>query len=138
MELLYDADPSREAVADYLGRGTCYVGKAGGSVMGVYVLLPTRPFTAELVNVAVAPEFQGKGYGRQLVNHAIGQARLQGYKTIEIGTGNNGAMQIALYQKCGFRVTHVDLDFFRRHYTCELIEDDGTECRDMVRMSQDL
>lgn len=135
--LLYTADPSVEAVADYLERGVCFVGKIDGGIAGVYVLLPTRPFTAEIVNVAVDEKFQGRGYGKQLVNHAVDEARSRGYKTLEIGTGNPGMMQIALYQKCGFSLTHVDIDFFRRHYS-EPIFENGMECRHMVRLSQDL
>lgn len=137
LELLYTADPSVGAVADYLRRGDCFVGMIGDEVAGVYVLLPTRPFTVELVNVAVGEKFQGKGYGKQLVNHAVGQARSRGYKTIEVGTGNCGMMQLALYQKCGFSMTHIDVDFFRRHYP-EPIFENGMECRHMVRLSQDL
>lgn len=137
LELLYTADPSVGAVADYLERGACFVGMIGDEVAGVYVLLPTRPFTVELVNVAVGEKFQGNGYGKQLVNHAVGQARSRGYKTIEVGTGNCGMMQLALYQKCGFSMTHIDVDFFRRHYP-EPIFENGMECRHMVRLSQDL
>lgn len=137
MELLYTADPSVEAVADYLGRGYTYVGTEDGAIVGVYVLLPTRPFTIELVNVAVAERFQGRGYGKRLVEHAVAQARSRGYRTIEVGTGNLGMMQIALYQKCGFSMTHVDVDFFRRHYP-EPIFENGMECRHMVRLSQDI
>ena len=56
-DLLYLADPSTEAIADYLNRGECRVAVYNGQIVGEYVLLPTRPFTAELVNVAVAEEF---------------------------------------------------------------------------------
>lgn len=137
LELLYTADPSVEAVDDYLTRGECFVGMVEGRLAGGYVLLPTRPFTAELVNVAVDERFQGRGYGKLLVNHAVAEARKRGYKTIEVGTGNSGMMQIALYQKCGFSITHVDVDFFRRHYAKPIFEN-GMECRHMVRLSQDL
>ncbi len=137
LDLLYNADPSVEAVADYLKRGECFVGKVDDEVAGVYVLLPTRPFTVELVNVAVEWKFQGRGYGKQLVEHAVKQARERGYKTIEVGTGNCGMMQLALYQKCGFSMTHIDVDFFRRHYPAPIFEN-GMECRHMVRLSQDL
>jgi GNAT superfamily N-acetyltransferase len=55
--------------------------------------LPTRPETAELVNIAVKEDLQGKGIGRQLVMHAIETAKSQGFKTIEIGTGNSSIGQ---------------------------------------------
>lgn len=80
----------------------------------------------------------GKGIGRQLATHAIETARAQGYKTMEMGTGNSSIGQLALYQKCGFRIVGVDLDFFVRHNYLEEIYENGIQCRDMIRMSQDL
>jgi len=68
---------------------------------------------------------------------AIQVAKTKGYKTIEIGTGNSSLGQLALYQKCGFRIVGVDRDFFVRHYQDEIFEN-GIQCRDMVRLSQDL
>jgi ribosomal protein S18 acetylase RimI-like enzyme len=137
MDLLLLADPSREIVEGYLDRGECFVLDREGQIIGVYVLLPTRPETVELVNIAVAETEQGKGIGKQLVMHAIQTAKQMGYKTIEVGTGNSSIGQLALYQKCGFRITDVDRDFFIRHYSEEIFEN-GIQCRDMIRLSQDL
>lgn len=137
MELLLLADPSERLVKEYVARGQCYIMEQDGRIIGTYVLIPTRPETVELVNVAVDEELHGKGYGKQLVLHAIESARLNHYKTIEIGTGNSSVVQIALYQKCGFRMTHIDKDFFIRHYD-EPIFENGIQCIDMVRLSQDL
>jgi len=137
MELLLLADPSRKLVEDYLKRGECYIFENNNLIIGTYVLLPTRPETIELVNIAVVEGMQGRGIGKQLVLHAIQTARATGYKTIEIGTGNSGVGQLALYQKCGFRIVGVDVDFFVKHYPEEIYEN-GIQCRDMVRLSQDL
>jgi ribosomal protein S18 acetylase RimI-like enzyme len=137
MELLLLADPSEEIVMEYVNRGECFVAEQEQKIVGVYVLLPTRPETIELVNVAVAEEQHGRGNGKQLVIHAIEAARAKGYKTIEVGTGNSGIGQLALYQKCGFRIVGVDLDFFIRHYREEIYEN-GIQCRDMIRLSLDL
>lgn len=53
---------------------------------------------------------------------AIHHAKLHNFKTIEVGTGNSSIGQLALYQKCGFRITGVDRDFFIRHYIEEIFE----------------
>ncbi|MBW7458704.1 GNAT family N-acetyltransferase [Paenibacillus sepulcri] len=137
MDLLLLADPSRKLVDGYIRRGQCFVAELNDEIAGVYVLLPTRPGTVEIVNIAVDESKQGQGIGRRLVNHAIQQARSHGYKTIEIGTGNSGIGQLALYQKCGFRITGVDRDFFIRHYTEEIFEN-GIQVVDMIRLAQDL
>lgn len=137
LDLLLLADPSQKLVEEYVKRGHCYVAEVDSHPIGVYVLLPTRPDTIELVNIAVSEELHGQGYGKMLVNHAIEQARELGYATIEVGTGSTGVTQLALYQKCGFRMTGIDRDFFVRHYEEEIYEN-GMLLRDMVRLSQDL
>ncbi|GAB0169234.1 GNAT family N-acetyltransferase [Lysinibacillus sp. CTST325] len=137
MELLLLADPSREIIEEYVNRGECFVAEIEQQIIGVYVLLPTRPETVELVNVAVVEEQHGRGIGKQLVMDAIKVVKTKGYKTIEIGTGNSSIGQLALYQKCGFRIIGVDMDFFVKHYPEEIFEN-GIQCRDMVRLSQDL
>lgn len=136
-DLLYLADPHREAVADYLVRGRCFVALSGSQIVGEYVLLPTRPFTAELVNLAVDERFQGRCIGRSLVEHCIRQARNEGFHTLEVGTGNAGIGQLALYQRCGFTIVGIDFDFFTRHYPEPIIEN-GIPCRHMIRLRLEL
>ncbi|SDM89098.1 Predicted N-acetyltransferase YhbS [Psychrobacillus sp. OK028] len=137
IELLLTADPSKSIVEEYVNRGDCFIAEKEQQIIGVYVLLPTRPETVELVNVAVVANQQSQGIGKQLVEDAIQKARLKGFKTIEIGTGNSSIGQLALYQKCGFRIIGVDLDFFTRHYL-EKIFENGIHCRDMIRLSRDV
>ncbi|MCR9142663.1 MAG: GNAT family N-acetyltransferase [bacterium] len=159
--LLRDADPSRANVDDYLARGELYVSRSipggdtnapgpGGDdskwdsvsdsdsdIVGLYVILETRPRTIEIMNVAVLPELQGQGIGKDLVRHAIERARTKGAKSIEIGTGNSSVGQLALYQKMGFRILGIDFDYFVRFYEEPLYEN-GIQVRDMIRLAQDL
>ncbi|WP_282171974.1 GNAT family N-acetyltransferase [Cytobacillus firmus] len=137
MNLLLSADPSIEFIKDYVNRGETYFAEINGEVVGVYILLATRPGTCEIINIAVSEKYQGEGIGRNLLEHAIELAFQGGYKTLEIGTGNSSIGQLALYQKCGFRITGVDRDFFVRHYKEDIIEN-GIHCRDMIRLSMDL
>ncbi|WP_299089913.1 GNAT family N-acetyltransferase [uncultured Metabacillus sp.] len=137
MNLLLMADPSQNFVNEYANRGECYIAEKENHLIGVYVLLPTRQETVELVNIAVLEEEQGKGIGKRLVLHAIQTSKQKGFKTIEVGTGNSSIDQLALYQKCGFRIIGIDRDFFVRHYQEEIFEN-GIQCRDMIRLSQDL
>jgi hypothetical protein len=69
--------------------------------------------------------------------HAIEEARKLKARTIEIGTGNSGFMQLKLYQKCGFRMFAIDYDFFVKNYKEELFED-GLQVTDMVRLRMEL
>ncbi len=137
MELLLVADPSPKIVESYLKSGRFFVAEKNDQLIGVYVLLPTRPQTIEIVNIAVDEPYQGKGVGKYLLQHAITAAQTMGYTTIEIGTGNSSIGQLALYQKCGFRIVGVDMNFFLKHYEEDMIEN-GIRCTDMIRLSQDI
>ena len=89
-ELLYEADPSREAVADYIARGSCYIARIEGRTVGVSVLLRTRPFTMELVNLCVAEPYRRQGIATRLIAHAAERARAAECRILEVGTGNAG------------------------------------------------
>ena len=137
MKLLLEADPSRKMVKEYVDRGQGFVAEIGKEIIGAFVLLPTRPGTVEIMNIAVAEENRGRGIGKQLIEEAIKISKKRKYKTIEVGTGNSSVGQLVLYQKCGFRITGIDSDFFITHYDEEIYEN-GIQCRDMIRLSQNL
>jgi len=135
--LLALADPSEKSVNDYIERGICFLLEEGSKIKGVMVLLPTRPHTIEIVNIAVEEQYQDKGLGKYMLNEAFKIAKLEGYTIIEIGTGNSSLQQLFLYQKCGFRITGIDKDFFIKHYDSPIFEN-GIQCCDMIRLSKDL
>lgn len=136
-ELLLLADESEDSVADYVGRSRCYAAFEEDRIIGQYLLLHTRPFTAEVVNIAVRPDCQRRGIGTELLRHAIGTARAEGFRLLEIGTGDSGTGQIALYERCGFVRCGIDIDYFRKHYPAPIFEN-GVECRHMVRLRMEL
>ena len=121
-ELLLLADEVEASVADYIGRGTCYAACDDGRIVGQYVLIHTRPFTAEVVNIAVVPDRQRQGIATALLAHAVDTARRAGFRLLEIGTGNSGFGQIALYERCGFVRCGIDVDYFRKHSPTPIFE----------------
>ena len=136
-DLLLLADPSREMIDDYIGRGECYLAYADGELVGEFVLIATHPRTLEIVNVAVRESRQGQGIGKALVRKAIEIARTAGAAALEIGTANSSFDQLRLYQRCGFRIVGVDVDFFVRHYR-EPIWENGLRAMDMIRLRTEL
>lgn len=137
LDLLLLADPSEHLIREYLEMGICYIVEDGTRIIGVYVLLPMEKETIELINLAVVESYQGNGLGKRLVMHAIEEARKLGYKKIEVGTGNSSISQLALYQKCGFRINRIEKDFFLQHYEEEIYEN-GIQCIDMIKLTQDV
>jgi ribosomal protein S18 acetylase RimI-like enzyme len=73
-----------------------------GAIVAASVLI-VEPDRALLDNVAVLPQFQGRGLGRQLVAHAEAEAQRLGYKAIELYTHELMHENIALYKQLGYR-----------------------------------
>jgi ribosomal protein S18 acetylase RimI-like enzyme len=63
--------------------------------------------------------------------------RAQG-KHVIVGTASSGTRQLAFYQRLGFRITHVERDYFTeaKGYPAGL-EEDGIPTVDMVWMELD-
>jgi hypothetical protein len=52
--------------------------KLDGRVVGHIDFVPVSPHTIDLVHTKVFPEFEGRGFGRELVEAAVGFARAEG------------------------------------------------------------
>lgn len=138
MHLLLLADPSEILIKDYLASGQCYVLESEESeIVGTFVLQLRDTTQIELVNVAVSEAYQGHGFGRMLVEAAIETARNQSYQKLLVCTGNSSIGQLALYQKCGFRIESIERDYFIHHYS-EVIIENGIQCRDRICLVQSL
>ena len=136
-DLLLLADPSRQLVDTYLADGECYIIEEKSGIIGVFVVVELHKETIEIKNIAVREDLQCQGIGKKLVIAAIRIAKENGYATVEIGTGNSSIGQLALYQKCGFRITGVIQDFFVDQYD-EIIMENGIQCIDMIRLEMNI
>ena len=90
----------------------------------------------EIVELAVAPERQGQGLGKQFVQWLIAEARRRGKSEILVGTANASIEHILFYQKCGFRMHQVRKDYF--WYQSEPEFEHGIRIRDMIVFRYDL
>ncbi|MGM0898923.1 MAG: GNAT family N-acetyltransferase [Bacillota bacterium] len=133
IELLLEADPSEQLVREYCLEGRCFIAELQKELIGVFVLLALDAETVEIKNIALAEAQRGKGLGKILVHAALEEARKLDFRSVEIGTGNSSLAQLALYQKCGFRMKSIDRGFFQRHYE-EPIFENGMRCLDMIRL----
>jgi N-acetylglutamate synthase-like GNAT family acetyltransferase len=132
--LLLLADPSKEKVNEHLEKGICFVAEEDKEIIGVYILEEKNKTSIELVNIAVKEHLHGKGIGKKLIQHVLQSTKEQGYEIIEVGTGNSSINQLAFYQKCGFRMTGIERNFFLENYKEPLFEN-GIRCQDMVRLT---
>lgn len=135
--LLLLADPNKELVQRYLRAGTIFalVGDAGP--VAVMVLQEISPAKLEIKNVAVDPKFENHGLATRLLRYAICFANEHHYRKLQIGTGSTSFKQLYLYQKMGFRITHVKRDFFVENYP-QPIHENGLLLRDMLVLTLNL
>ncbi len=129
MSLLLAADPDEGSILAYLPDSPVLVAKEGGSVVGVAVLVNTSK-EFELKNIAVSEEHQGRGVAKRLIKEVKALAISMGAEELLVGTGNSSLSQLALYQKCGFRMSHIERDYFLSYP--EPIYENGMQCRDLV------
>jgi amino-acid N-acetyltransferase len=75
-----------------------YVAQANGEVVGCAALKITWQDLAEIVSVAIHPDFQGRGMGRRLVEPLFEEARELGIPTVFVLT-----LQVGFFSRLGFR-----------------------------------
>ncbi|MBO0936222.1 GNAT family N-acetyltransferase [Fibrella sp. HMF5335] len=56
----------------------------------------------ELVRIYLLRQYIGKGYGQQLMQFCLDQARAQGHKAVYLGVWEHNAPAIAFYRRQGF------------------------------------
>ncbi len=76
---------------------------------------------AEVKRMFVLPEYQGKGYGRMLLNHAIAYAKTMQYNKICLDTRKQFSAAQQLYRSSGFKETTKYNDNDRAELYFELV-----------------
>ena len=134
LELLLLADEQEDMVDRYLARGTMYVLEDDG-VRAECVVTDEGDGILELKNIAVEPVFQGKGYGKAMVDFLV-RTYTGRYAVLQVGTGDSPST-IPFYEACGFRRHHLVKDFFTDHYDNPIYEC-GVRLVDMVYLQREL
>ena len=84
-----------------ISRHQAFVVGEGGQIIGVLVLVSNEEMML-LDNVAVHPDRQGQGLGRQLMAFAEKEAAKQGYSSLELYTHESMTENIDLYESLGY------------------------------------
>lgn len=134
LTLLLLADEQESMIDRYLNRGTMYL-LVDGDVKSECVVTDEGNGILEIKNIATEPAFQGKGYGKMLIDFLVSKYRGR-YTTLQVGTGA-GSSVISFYEKCGFVPTHVIKNFFTDHYDHTIYEN-GIQLTDMLYLQRKL
>jgi GNAT superfamily N-acetyltransferase len=91
---------------------------------------------SEILELAIATDHQRKGLGKQFLMWLVDEAKRQGKDALVVGTSNASVGNILFYQKCGFRMDHVRVDYLR--YYRKPRYENGILVRDLLVFRFDL
>ena len=132
LSLLLLADEQEDMIDRYIDKGTMYVLDDDG-IKCECVVTDEGNGILEIKNIATAPDCQGKGYGKTLIEFIAGKYKGQ-YSILQVGTGDS-PLTIPFYEKCGFCRSHRIKNFFTDNYEQPIIED-GVQLIDMIVLQQ--
>lgn len=89
----------------------CRVGEMNGEIVA-YGILSLGAGEAHVMNLCVAPEWQGQGLGREMLEHLLEICRQEGISTVflEVRPSNRPALE--LYRKMGFVEVGTRKDYY--------------------------
>lgn len=106
-------DQTVEVTRQRVSAGLCIVAEAGCDLIGTATLSQPRagsvPEYARMpcVNqVAVAPDWQGRGLGNALMQHVEQQALDEGWREVGVDTAEPATHLVHWYERRGYRVTN--------------------------------
>ena len=134
LSLLLLADEQEDMIDRYIEKGTVYVLDDDG-VKCQCVVTDEGNGILEIKNIATKPEYQGKGYGKKLIDFLIMNYR-ETYSILQVGTGDS-PLTVPFYEKCGFIRSHSIKNFFTDHYDHPIYEG-GVQLVDMVYLRRNM
>ena len=132
LPLLLLADEQESMIDRYIDRGTMYVLVDNG-VKCECVVTDEGKGILEIKNIATAPEYKGKGYGKALIDFVA--AKYKGkYSILQVGTGDS-PLTVPFYEKYGFARSHSIENFFIDNYDHPIFEG-GVQLTDMIYLQK--
>lgn len=128
LDLLLLADEQEDMIDKYLERGELFA-LFDDDLKSVCVVTCEGEGIYELKNIATYPQFQGQGYGSQLINYIFDYYKDR-CRIFEVGTGDVPSI-LAFYERSGFTISHRVKNFFIDHYDHPIFEE-GIQLKDMV------
>lgn len=135
LDLLLLADESETMIDKYLSNGDLFALYDNNELKSICVVVRINSDTCELKNIATYEKYQGKGYGKVLINF-ISDFYKKEYKTMLLGTGEVPWI-LSFYESCGFEVSHRIKNFFTDNYEHPMFDGD-VQLVDMVYLKKNL
>ena len=135
MPLLLIGDEQEEMVRKYLDRCELWLLREDRRVCALCAVTDEGGGVLELKNIAVYPEYQRRGYGRELV-YFISRHYPGKFSRLRAGTGDS-PLTVPFYEKCGFECVRTVKNWFTENYDHPIYEC-GVQLRDMLIFEKDL
>ena len=135
LPLLLLADEQENMIDLYLDRGTMFLLEDDGVVKGECVVTDEGNGVLEIQNLAVSQTYQGKGYGKKLIEYVVDRYKDQ-YAVLQVGTGDS-PLTVPFYEHCGFVQHHILKNYIIDHYDKPIFEG-GKQLVDKVVLRMDL
>lgn len=131
--MLLLADPSEDMIDLYINKGEMYVLEEDNNIICEAFVIKISNTECELKNIAAIEEYQGKGYGKKLMNYLF-NIYSKRFEVMFVGTTSSTAL---FYNKLGFEDSHTVNNFFIDNYQ-ETIFEGEVQCVDMVYLKRKL
>ncbi len=134
IDLLLEADPSKDMIHKYLNDSDVYALKKEDELISIAVILHIDRKTLELKNIVTKENYRNKGYAKTLLKSLCGNYK-QKYDRMLVGTTENN---IPFYVKQGFdKYEKTIKNFFIDNYDHPIYES-GIQLVDMVYLQRPL
>ncbi len=134
LPLLLLADEQENMIDQYIDRGTMYVLEDNG-IKCECIVTDEGKGILEIKNIATEPEYQGKGYGKVLIDFIATKYKGK-YSILQVGTGDS-PLTVPFYEKCGFVRSHSIKNFFIDNYEHPIYEC-GVQLVDMIYLQKNI
>ena len=134
IDLLLEADPSKDMISEYLADGELFVLTYNDEPVCVAVVIKVDNDSVELKNIVTKEQFRGKGYAKKMIKYLADNYKTRFSKMI-VGTTENN---IPFYVKQGFdKYEKTIKNFFIDNYDKEIF-DGNMQCTDLIYYSKNL
>lgn len=134
LDLLLLADEQEDIIDKYLDRGVLFA-LYDNDLKSICVVTNEGNDTFEIQSLATFPQFQGKGYGRYLIDYVCNYYKENG-TTMILGTGDTPVI-VPFYENSGFVISHRIENYFLEHYNKPIYEH-GVQLKDKIYFKRNL
>ncbi|MCY3998951.1 MAG: GNAT family N-acetyltransferase [Flavobacteriaceae bacterium] len=106
---LYDKKQLTQCQKMIIDPGGCiFIGIVENKPIGTYALVKIDQQTTEFSKMAIDVNYQGNGFGKQLMEHSIGTAKKMNFQKLVLYTHCRLERAIHIYKKFGFQTINVE------------------------------